>query len=513
MVAGTSRPAPRARTSTLSFTARQTPRHPWESAMTDAARPAASADPSGAARPAAPTSPPASRTWGDESAAVEAATTWARQRFSSGSDPKTSARSAAELDAAVGATITPAGLGHAEAMRLYEEVLIPATRSADDPMNLAYIPGAPTRAAVAFDTAVSAANVFGGVWEGGAGAIFAENQVLRWLMDLMAWPAESAGTFVSGGTAGNLSALATARQRARDRWGGTGTFTSGRPSTGYRLACAQTAHSSIRSAAALLDVGVVLVPVDERGHLTGPALARALDENPGVFAVVASAGTTNAGIVDDLADVVDVAHARGVWVHVDGAYGGAGLLAPSVRHLFAGIERADSFIVDPHKWLFAPYDSCALVYRDPAPAYRTHSQHAEYLDAIERTDANPSDLAAHLSRRTRGLPLWYSLVTHGTDRYTAAVEQCLTTTRQVADAIRAADHLELVLEPELSVIVFRRRGWTDADYADWSDRLAKDGVMLCVPTKHEGATVLRLVFVNPETRPERVIAVLDETMR
>ena len=454
-----------------------------------------------------------SRVWGAESEAVAVATTWARERFSSGSDPKTSARSAVELDEAVGPTITPTGLGHAEAMRLYDEVLIPATRSADDPMNLAYIPGAPTRAAVAFDTVVSAANVFGGVWEGGAGAIYAENQVLRWLMGLLGWPADAAGTFVAGGTAGNLSALATARQRARDRWGGTGTFQSGRPSTGYKLACAQTAHSSIRSAAALLDVGVVLVPVDERGHLTGPALARALDENPGVFAVVASAGTTNAGIVDDLADVVDVAHARGVWVHVDGAYGGAALLAPSVRERFAGIDRADSFIVDPHKWLFAPYDCCALVYRDPAPAYRTHSQHAEYLDSIERTDANPSDLAAHLSRRTRGLPLWYSLVTHGTDRYVAAVEQCLTTTRQVADAIRAADHLELVLEPELSVVVFRRPGWTDADYAAWSDRLAKDGVMLCVPTKHDGETVLRLVFVNPETRAERVIEVLEQTMR
>ncbi|MDO5645959.1 MAG: aminotransferase class V-fold PLP-dependent enzyme [Dermabacter sp.] len=453
-----------------------------------------------------------SRVWGDEQAAVEAAQKWAREHIVLAADTKATPRPAAELEAEVGPVITPGGLGHDEALRIYTDVLIPATRAAEDPMNLAYIPSAPTRAAVAFDNVVSAANVFGGVWEAGAGAIFAENQVLRWIMDLLDWPEDAAGCFVSGGTMGNLSALATARQRARERWSDTGTFTDGRPTTGFKVACAASAHSSIASAASLLDVDVVTVPLDEHGHLSGPLLEQALVENPGVFAVVASGGTTNAGIVDDIASIVEVAHARGVWVHVDGAYGGAALAAPSARPRFAGIEDADSFIVDPHKWLFAPYDSCALVYRDPSAAYRAHAQHAEYLDAIERADANPSDLAAHLSRRTRGLPLWYSLLTHGTDKYTEAVEACLATSREVQAGIEAMEHLEMVLDPELSVLVFRRLGWSDTEYHAWSQRLAKAGEILCVPTKHAGETVLRLVFVNPDTEAERVLAVLRETM-
>lgn len=444
--------------------------------------------------------------WGDETDAVSAALQWAAAHTTIASDPKATARSAEALSRDVGQTITPGGIGSARAMELYEQVLLPATRAADDPMNLAYIPGAPTRAAVAFDTAVSAANVFGGLWETGAGAIFAENQVLRWLADLLGWPADAAGVFVAGGTSGNLSALATARERARHEQGG-------RPTGGWALACASTAHSSVASAARMLDMDVVTIPIDEHGHLTGAALRPALEADRRICAVVASGGTTNAGIVDDIASVVEVAHEFNAWVHVDGAYGGAALLAPSARHRFAGIEQADSFIVDPHKWLFAPYDCCALLYRDPRPAMAAHAQHAAYLDQIDRGESNPSDLASHLSRRTRGLPLWYSLATHGTDRYRDAVERCLEIARQVARAIDAAEHLELLLEPELSVVVFRRPGWDGAAYSRWSQRLAKDGTILCVPTSLHGAPALRLAFLNPDTDPELVISVLQETMQ
>ncbi|WP_245822438.1 pyridoxal phosphate-dependent decarboxylase family protein [Brachybacterium avium] len=446
-----------------------------------------------------------SQIWGDEREAVSIALHWAASHTAVATDPKTTARSAADLQAEVGDTITEDGIGATRAMALFDEVLLPATRSIEDPMNLAHIPAAPTRAAVAFDTVVSAANVFGGVWEYGAGAIFAENQVLRWLSDLLGWPADSAGVFVAGGTHGNLSALATARDHAlRER--------GRRPEGGWALACASTAHSSIASAARLLDMDLISVPVDDRGHLTGQALAHALESDPRICAVVASAGTTNAGIVDDLASVVEVAHRHGAWVHVDGAYGGAALVAPSARERFTGIEQADSFVVDPHKWLFAPYDCCALLYRDPRPAAAAHSQHAAYLDSIDRGESNPADLAAHLSRRARGLPLWYSLATHGTAAYTAAVEACLATSRAVARAIAETEHLELLLEPELSVVVFRRPGWSPAAYRRWSQRLAKDGTILCVPTAVGGEIALRLAFVNPSTDPQAVIEVLRTTM-
>lgn len=441
--------------------------------------------------------------WGDESHVAADAVALAGRRISRPSDPKTTARPASELAAAAGPTVTARGIGGDAALEVFERVIGPATRAQDDPLNLAYIPAAPTRASLAFDAVVSSFNIFGGTWEAGAGAIYAENEALAWLTGLLGWPETAGGCFVSGGTAGNLSALVAARDLARTR--------RGAPPGRWQLACTADAHSSVASAARVMDAEVVEVAEDERGHMTGRALRAVLERHPDLFAVVASSGTTNAGVVDDLADLADVCHEHGVWLHVDGAYGGAGLAAPSARHRYAGIERADSFIVDPHKWLFAPYDCCALIYRDPAVARAAHSQHASYLDHIDREVWNPADLAVHLSRRARGLPFWFSLAVHGTDRYAEAVEQTLRTAHAVADAIRSMPTLRLAHEPELSVVLFERPGWNDADYHEWSAALAAQGLMLCLPTTWRGRTVLRLAFVNPATDAGQVIRILRET--
>lgn len=440
--------------------------------------------------------------WGDEYRVVREAMDWAARRVVRDTDPKSTARSAGELRQAAGPTVCPEGIGGPAALRVFVDVLEPATRAQDDPMNLAYVPSAPTRASVAFDFVTSAANVFGGVWETGAGAIFAENEALGWLVELLGWPRTAGGCFVSGGTNGNLSALVAARETALVRRGS-------RPPRGWQLACTGEVHSSVRSAARVLDVMLLEVPGDDRGRLTGAHLEPFLRAHPDVFAVVATAGTTNAGLVDDLAGIADACTAHSVWMHVDGAYGGAGLAAPSVRELFDGVERADSFIVDPHKWLFAPYDCCALLYRDPAQARAAHAQSANYLDQIDRDTWNPADLAIHLSRRARGLPFWFSLATHGTDRYVAAVEQTLDISRTVAEAIRSSSHLNLVCEPQLSVLLFRRPGWDTGAYREWSQRMARAGVILCLPTTWRGDPVLRLAFVNPATQPGRVIEALD----
>ena len=446
----------------------------------------------------------AASVWGDETTIAAAAVALASRRISKPSDPKTTARPASELLADAGQTVTPEGLGADEALRIFEDVFAPATRAQDDPMNLAYVPAAPTRAALAFDAVVSSYNIFAGTWESGAGAVFAENQALAWLAELLSWPKTAGGCFVAGGTTGNLSALVTARQFARNQLGR-------HPVGQWRLACTPQAHSSVLAAASVLDAEVVVVPENKQGQMTGEALRATLVKSGDVFAVVASAGTTNAGVIDDLADVANICERFGAWFHVDGAYGGAALAAPSVRNLFNGIERADSFIVDPHKWLFATYDCCALLYRQPELARAAHAQKAGYLDAIDREVWNPWDYGVHLTRRARGLPFWFSLATHGTNRYAAAIEQTLATARAVAQGIQAIPQLSLLAEPTLSVVLFERPGWDDLTYRRWSRRLALEGRILCIPTLWRGRTALRLAFVNPATEADRVLEVLAET--
>ena len=212
----------------------------------------------------------AASVWGDETEIAAAAVALASRRISKPSDPKTTARPASELLADAGQTITPEGIGADEALRIFEDVIAPATRAQDDPLNLAYIPAAPTRAALAFDAVVSSYNIFAGSWESGAGAIFAENQALEWLVELLGWPEKAGGCFVSGGTTGNLSALVAARQFARNQLGR-------HPVGQWRLACTAQAHSSVQAAAAVLDAEVVIVPENDQGQLTGEALRSALD--------------------------------------------------------------------------------------------------------------------------------------------------------------------------------------------------------------------------------------------
>ena len=414
-------------------------------------------------------------------------------------------RSAQDLFNEVGNTITAKGLGGHEALEVFTNVLAKACISTDHPRNLAFIPSAPTEYANLFDLVVGASALYGGSWQEGAGAVFAENQAIQWLIDLAGLPASAGGVFVQGGTIGNLSALVVARAEARkknpnpERW---------------VIACSEEAHSSIVSAANVMDVDVLKVATDANGRLQGTAVAQAIDHlhattKARVFAVVATSGTTNLGIIDDLKGIGNAAHDRGIWFHVDGAYGLAALCAPSVRQLFDGVEAADSFIVDPHKWLFAPYDACALVYRNPELAKQVHSQHASYLDTLKDENWSPSDYAIHLTRRTRGLPFWFSLAAHGTDAYAEAMEQTLIVAQQAADLVRNHPNLELLCEPELSIVAFTRKGWVATDYQKWSDQLLEDQVGFIPPSSHRGQPIVRFAIVNPWTKISDISIILE----
>ncbi|MFN8160834.1 MAG: aminotransferase class V-fold PLP-dependent enzyme [Solirubrobacterales bacterium] len=404
----------------------------------------------------------------------------------------------------LGETITEEGLGTEESLRIFTETLLPACVSTAHPRFLGFIPGAPTEAAKLFDSLLAATGICADWWMEASGAVFAENEALRWIADLLGWPPGAGGVFVSGGTSGNLSALAVGRDVWRRR---AGPGREARPA----IAASGGGHSSISLAARVLDAEVIDVTTDERGRILGPALREALERTEhDVFAVAATAGTTNLGAIDDLEAVADVCEERGMWMHVDGAYGGAALAVPSARPMFAGVERADSFVVDPHKWLFSPYDCAALLYRDPELARRAFTQTAEYIDFVEeRSEWNPSDYAAHLSRRPRGLPFWFSLAANGSRAYSAAVERGLALAHRAAELISAHPDLELVGEPQLSVVLFRRTGWGSGDYREWSDRALREGLTMTAPTSWRGETLLRFCFVNPMTTEDDIGAVLD----
>jgi glutamate/tyrosine decarboxylase-like PLP-dependent enzyme len=419
------------------------------------------------------------------------------------------ARDPAMLDVVVAGLLGDDGHDPDQVLGAWASTLAPAVISADSPRFLGFIPAAPTKASLLFDMLISCASIQGISWLEAAGAIHAENQVLRLIADRAGLPGSAGGCFVSGGSAGNLSALVVAREVARRREA----TALGLPAQALRVAVGSEAHSSIVNTLRILDLAPLTVRTDDH-RLTGAALRAALeaDGDPSsIAAVVATSGTTNAGIIDDLAGVGAVARELGAWFHVDGAYGGAGLFAPSVRSKYEGIENADSFVVDPHKWLFAPFDCAALLYRDPQIARSVHKQDASYLDVIHGTPGewNPTDYAYHLTRRARGLPLWFSLAVHGVRAYTEAIEAAIQLARQAAAEIKSRNYLELIREPELGVVLFRRLGWAPGQYTDWADRLLHDQVAFIPPSAWDGETVARFAFLHPQTPIDLIKEVLD----
>ena len=419
---------------------------------------------------------------------------WARAHILAGPDPRNGAQSFEALEARLGGSIT--AKGRTDAFDLFTNVIVPSTRPFNHPTSLAFVAAAPTPASLGFDAALGAAEIFAGNWDGGSGAIHAENQALAWLAGLAGWPASAGGVFVQGGTMGNLSAL----HAARAAWLGAG---KPRPER-WRILCSEEAHSSIAAVARVMDAELVRVPTDDTGHMASEAAAEAMDN--GVFAIVANAGATNCGAVDDLAGLARLAQEHDIWLHVDGAYGLAAMADPAMRPLFDGIEGADSFIVDPHKWLFAPYDSCALVYRDPVRGAQAHGQKGPYLDTVDQTTWNPSDYALHLTRRARGLPLWFSLVHYGTDAYARAIRRTREIAEEIARGIAAMEGLDLILGPQLTVILFRPTTGINLD--TWAEEKRRSGDLLCLPTTWQGEKVLRLCIVNPETDADHVLDVL-----
>ena len=432
---------------------------------------------------------------------------YARERMELDPAPLDGPQTLKYLKANASGTISEKGLGGTKALKVFEEVLAPACISTDHPGYLSFIPTAPTEAATLFDLVVSATSVYGGSWLEGSGAVFAENEVLAWLAKEVGLPKTAGGVFVQGGSLGNLSALVTARHTAiaeRKRLGK-------KMPKRWSIIASSESHSSLKAAARVMDIDVIKADVDAEGRLRGKAVLKAAKSaGKGLFAVVATAGTTNFGIVDRLDEVGLAAKELGVWYHIDGAYGLAGILDPKVKHLFKCSKYADSFIVDPHKWLFTTFDCCALVYRNPKLASNAHTQHGEYLDTLtDGGEFNPSDYAYNLTRRARGLPLWFSIATYGVAAYRNAIAENNAVAQKIAAVIRKRPELTLVREPELSIVVFEKQGWKLRDYEAWSQRILRDGLGFVTPSSHQGKPNARFAIVNPRTDVKLLTQIID----
>ena len=322
-----------------------------------------------------------------------------------------------------------------------------------------------------------------GSWMEGSGAVFAENEVLHWLAAEFGLPEGAGGVFVQGGTIGNLSALVAARDAARRR-----NREAGRPDPArWVVVCSAEAHSSIASAAAVMDVDVVdrgagrrRAP-PRRRRRRAPSTSTARRVRRGRDRRHHELRDRRRHRLDRRRD-----HAT--------ATSGCTSTAPT------GWRRCSSSgCAPPSPASSAPTRSSSIrtsgcsrrstrarsSIATPSVALAAHTQKAEYLDTLtESADWNPSDLAIQLTRRARGLPLWFSLATHGTEHYRAAVDSGIPLARRIADEITARDGLSLVRDPQLSVVVFRRDGWTPADYQAWSDRLLEEQEAFVVPSSH-----------------------------
>jgi aromatic-L-amino-acid/L-tryptophan decarboxylase len=344
-----------------------------------------------------------------------------------------------------------------------------------------------------------------------AAADLVERQTLRWVADLVGYPA-AWGTFTSGGMLSNLTALTAARERAQP-----GCRIDGCDGRGVVYTSVE-AHSSVERAVEVLGLGrkaMRPVEIDPARRMRPDALAAAIDrdlaEGLRPVAVVATAGTTLTGAVDPIRGVAEVCAAHGVWLHVDGAYGLPAAATASARHLFDGLEMADSAALDGHKWLFVPKACGVLLVRSRADLEAAFSHDAPYIPEIEFGE-HPVEWTLEYSRPFRALKLWLALRAHGAEAFREAIEHDLALARLVADLVRAADDLELITEPTLSIVPFRHlpsRGDPDAHNRRLVGALQRDGRVYVTGAVVDGRWCLRPCIVNYRTSADDARALVD----
>lgn len=394
-----------------------------------------------------------------------------------------------------------------------EPLLTRARRAAEaayetaGPSYLAYIPGGGIPTAALADLLASGFNRYTGKVTPAPALVALEASVLRWLCDLFDFPATSQGLLTTGGSLANLTALAAARARHAEGRTDRATIYVGEHVHGSIVKAARTigiARQHIRTVRSTPDLRI------DTGHLQELI---AEDRRAGLIpsCICAAAGTTNTGTIDPLGEVAEIAAREGVWLHVDAAYGGFFQLTSRGRDRLAGIERADSITLDPHKSLFLPFGTGALVVRSADALRRAFMEEADYLQDLGDPDGLPDfdSLSPELSRDFRGLRLWLPLHLHGVGAFRAQLDEKLDLARLAYETLADDDRFDLPWEPDLSVVAFRLRDGDDEAQLGFLHRINSSQRVLLSSTRIEGKVYLRLAILSLRTHEDRVREVLE----
>ena len=398
----------------------------------------------------------------------------------------------------------------------FRERVVPHHAREPHPRFLGYIPSCPTFPAVMGDWLATGFNFFAGVWTVAVGPNEVELAVLEWFRRWMGMPDGARGLLTSGGSAATVTAVVAARHAAV----GEATEDIARL-TAY---CSDQAHSSVAKAAWIAGIArkhVRPVPSDSAFRLRMDALREmvAADRAAGLrpFLLCATAGATNTGAVDPLHELADFAARERLWLHTDAAYAGFSVLTDKGRELLDGLGRADTLTLDPHKWLYVPFECGCLMARDPGALERAFSVHPEYLQdvRVRDTEVNFSDYGEQLSRYSRALKVWFSVQYYGTASIRAAQERAMALAELAERMVRESPDMEVLSPAQFGIICFRLRprGMPEGELDDFNERVNervnRSGFVLMSSTRLRGRQSLRLCIPGYRTKEDDIRAVLD----